>query len=625
MAVIAQTPATLDIVAVKGDDLTVTLSVTESSVAYDWTGATVATAILDSTGATVATNFTTVTPANGTLTMSLTDTNTTTLGVGSYRYWLSVTKSSATRTWLAGLLTVMETGWGGTSSSSASLSITTGSATINISSINVTATGVSVADTAGYYTATNVETVLAEQAVNRLRDLTLPVKPTAVKLMSNPPTVGALATSTAIVSPQYHYTVSGPSSPTQSVNTAFFTTSVGSDWSMVGSTFPNYNYAQQILPTVGAGSGLGVAEFIHYGTTFELMFKGVTGYLQISVDGELVSATPTSIANNGSTYFLPITFATAAHRTIKLEFFNLYFGGVVLGPTDAIGRAVTNRPKVLVIGDSFTEGSGSSYYVDGWVPTLGRLLGWDVWSSGQGGSGYVAPGNYTGKFSTRLSFYANIDFDVIVVAGGINDCNATYAGGVATEAASLYSTIKSTWPTATWIATSPLINKGVEGWTSYYHSVRQTLASAASTAGFNFVDLMEMPINGSTPVTGTISNSPSAGATTFQSALRVPIGSTVEIGTGLSTVERRRVTSTSGVGPYTMTVAALSNAHTAGETLEQVGNSMWTGTGRVGATTGSGNCDVYVSSDGTHPSSAGHQAIANTAAGLIADILNPYT
>jgi hypothetical protein len=166
MAVIAQTPATLDIVAVKGDDLTVTLSVTESSVAYDWTGATVATAILDSTGATVATNFTTATPANGTLTMSLSDANTTTLGVGSYRYWLSVTKSSATRTWLAGLLTVMETGWGGTSSSSASLSITTGSVSLTTTTLVASAAAnISVADASGYWQGTNVEAVLAEVAV----------------------------------------------------------------------------------------------------------------------------------------------------------------------------------------------------------------------------------------------------------------------------------------------------------------------------------------------------------------------------------------------------------------------------------------------------------------------------
>jgi lysophospholipase L1-like esterase len=36
----------------------------------------------------------------------------------------------------------------------------------------------------------------------------------------------------------------------------------------------------------------------------------------------------------------------------------------------------------------------------------------------------------------------------------------------------------------------------------------------------------------------------------------------------------------------------------------------WTGTGNAGATTGSGNCDVFVSSDGTHPTAAGHDFIA---------------
>ena len=163
MATISQAPAVLDLVGVKGDDLTITLSVTESSVAYDWTGATVATQILDTSGTVLATNFTTSTPANGTLVLSLTDTNTTAIGVGTFRYWVSVTKSSATRTWLAGAFTVMQAGWGGTSTSSASLAITTGSATVAISSVTGgTAGGIAVTDTADYYRGVNVETVLAE-------------------------------------------------------------------------------------------------------------------------------------------------------------------------------------------------------------------------------------------------------------------------------------------------------------------------------------------------------------------------------------------------------------------------------------------------------------------------------
>ena len=41
------------------------------------------------------------------------------------------------------------------------------------------------------------------------------------------------------------------------------------------------------------------------------------------------------------------------------------------------------------------------------------------------------------------------------------------------------------------------------------------------------------------------------------------------------------------------------------------------GTGKVGATTGDGNADTYVSSDGTHPSDAGHRALGEWMARLI--------
>ena len=164
MATISQAPATLDLVAVKGDDLTVTLTVTENGTAYDWTGATVATSILDSSGTEVATDFTVTTSAGGILTLALTDANTTTLGVATYRWQVNVTKASATRTWLAGALSVMQPGWGGTSTSSASLSITTGAATIAISNIATSASSVPITDSAGWYSGTNVEAALTELA-----------------------------------------------------------------------------------------------------------------------------------------------------------------------------------------------------------------------------------------------------------------------------------------------------------------------------------------------------------------------------------------------------------------------------------------------------------------------------
>ena len=173
-------PADLPIACVEGDDLSLSLTITEDSVAYPWSGVTVASAIYTLTGAAVAVaSFTTATPTDGTLTVSLTDTQTGTLGPGTYRYAITFTEASLTRTMLAGVLSVMEAGYGGTSVSSATLSVTTGTATVAITG-QVTANAaanITVADTGGYYTGTNVETVLAEIGKSSLHRLITTAKP----------------------------------------------------------------------------------------------------------------------------------------------------------------------------------------------------------------------------------------------------------------------------------------------------------------------------------------------------------------------------------------------------------------------------------------------------------------
>ena len=131
-----------------------------------------------------------------------------------------------------------------------------------------------------------------------------------------------------------------------------------------------------------------------------------------------------------------------------------------------------------------------------------------------------------------------------------------------------------------------------------------------------FVDLFEMPL-GQTVATTTLSASTIATATTFNTAAPIPIGTTVELGTGTANVERRVTTNISGSGPFTHTVVALTNAHSSGDTVTTVGRSLITGTGKVGATTGVGNADLYISADGTHPTNAGHLAIASALANLI--------
>lgn len=132
MSVVSQAPAVLDIAATKGDSVNLSFTVTDSGTPYNWSGATVSTSILDLSGNTVATAFTTTTPTSGTFTVALTSANTTTLGTNSYRYYLTVTKASITRTWLAGSLSLIAPGWGGAASVSA-VSLASGTLSFTVS------------------------------------------------------------------------------------------------------------------------------------------------------------------------------------------------------------------------------------------------------------------------------------------------------------------------------------------------------------------------------------------------------------------------------------------------------------------------------------------------------------
>ena len=588
MTAIVQAGANQPLSFVCGDDVSLRLTVTENSVAYSWTGATVTTSII-ANGAAVATNFTTATSSGGILDLSLTDTETTTLGLGTFDYWVKVTKASVTSTWVAGQLTMHAAQYGSASNLSSSLSITTAPSTTLAVTFSGSATAYNVA----------ARTLLQTP-----------------KVMASPPTLGAAATATAIVSPQIRQP--STSATNAGLDTTFFSNPVGGEWARNGTTNPNYNYVVKASPATGYGSTRSTIEFVFDGLAFEIMYKGNTGAYRIWVDGELVSAAPTTIPNDGAAYWKPVTFATSGIRHIVIDTtVNFKFGGVTIGPNGTVMPATVRRPKCLLIGDSYGEGTGASQQCLGFPSELANRLGWDIWSQAQGGSGYTAVGNHTGNFGSRIAAHAAIPFDIVMFAGGINDASVQTTLQADAEAA--FALAKTTWPKALVMATSPLLNKGVEAWgIGVYIGLLNKIKAAATNQNVMWVDVLDMPYGGNTAAAGTFTSTHTGGTTTLLSSVSFPIGGTIEMSTGLTNVERRVVTAASGTGPYTLTIAATNYTHTAGETITQVGNSLWTGSGKVGATTGTGNCDLYVSSDGTHPSDAGHAAIGSALAHAIA-------
>lgn len=140
MTAIVQAGADQPLSFTVGDDVSLRLTVTDTLVAYVWTGATVTTSIL-ANGTAVATNFTSATSIGGILDLSLTATQTTTLGVGTFTYWVKVSKGGVTSTWAAGNLSMHPASYGSASSLAASVTnMTTPTTTLSTTVSALTST-----------------------------------------------------------------------------------------------------------------------------------------------------------------------------------------------------------------------------------------------------------------------------------------------------------------------------------------------------------------------------------------------------------------------------------------------------------------------------------------------------
>ena len=447
--------------------------------------------------------------------------------------------------------------------------------------------------------------------VSSLTDLQTP------KVMATPPTLGAAVTATAIVSPQIRAV--STSATGAELDTTFFSTPVGGAWVKAGTSNPLYRYAVTPASTTGYGSSRQTIEFVVDCLAFEIMYGGFATSYRIWVDGELVSATPITVPNDTLAYWKPITFGSRGVRHIVIETDQgMKFGGVTIGPNDTVMPSAVRRPKCLLIGDSFSGATGASVSLLGYAWDLANRLGWDVWTQSQGGSSYTNVGSSSGNFISRIAAHAAIPFDIVMFEGGVTDRYTQST--IQADAEATFALAKTTWPKALVIATSPLINRGVEGWNAFlYMTLLSKVKAAATNQNVMFVNLMEMPFAGNTALSGTFTSTHTGGGATLLSSKAFAVGATIEMSPGLSNAERRIVTACSGAAsPYTLTISASWNTHTSGESITQVGNCLWTGVGRVGTTTGVGNCDLYVCSDDLHPSDAGHAAIGSALAHAIA-------
>lgn len=366
----------------------------------------------------------------------------------------------------------------------------------------------------------------------------------ARKVHDAPPTIGAERTASAIVSGKKWSPLTGGGGTTATVDpTAPFKYVGGFDPKLfkysgqpVGSApgFPNYNYvASSHLTTPNTANPVQAISFGFDGTELEINLRTVGGQsYRLMVDGEYVGGVGAVAITTVGQVWLPVTFATRKPRVITVETYNTPWGGVVTGPNDTVWKPEPSGPRVVVMGDSYTGGTGADSYLTGYVATFRDVMGWrDVVFSGSGGTGYLTVGvTGTTTFRGRVqNDVIDLDPDVVIIAGGHNDYPTYTQAQIEAEAKLLFETIHAALPDAHIFVVGPY-------------------AQGASDAEY-----------------------------------------------------------ASTVGVWIQNAVNAANAAKPGTVDAFVPAAGWfTGTGKVGATTGSGNSDLYISGDGVHPTQAGH-------------------
>lgn len=148
---------------------------------------------------------------------------------------------------------------------------------------------------------------------------------------------------------------------------------------------------------------------------------------------------------------LKIDNGTAPIGKIMLETgFYVSFCGVTVGANYSIWPVRTDCPRLLVVGDSYSVGTGATRLGSGFAYQLGQRLGIaDCWVVAESGLGYRKPGQQSGKtalqkLSGDVAAYAP---DWVVVALGINDFDAT-ASLVQADASAYLAALLSALPNA---------------------------------------------------------------------------------------------------------------------------------------------------------------------------------
>jgi lysophospholipase L1-like esterase len=224
----------------------------------------------------------------------------------------------------------------------------------------------------------------------------------------------------------------------------------------------------------------------------DVKFRGTSGHWRVWVDG--VPQTMKTAPTNGAFYHATITFPTRATRNVRFEADLSRFVSLSVAKGDVVGTAKPAATRAIVVGDSFTEGTGATAKFTAFPSTLCRIEGWtDCWQSGSGGTGYLAPGAVSGRtgYGGRLSNdVLKWHPDVVVVTGGRNDNYRYTPAQVQAAATDVFRRVRAQVPDARLVVTSPFPSSKAEATNASLIAIGNAIHAAADSVGAQYVDVM---------------------------------------------------------------------------------------------------------------------------------------
>jgi len=255
-----------------------------------------------------------------------------------------------------------------------------------------------------------------------------------IATMASPPTVGSIASSSAI---------SGSNQASwNSTKLSFY----GADWQQVGAN------SRSSPKTQTDGSGMtGVTGSVWCwtdGTAVEFIASFSQIRIYCSEDGgpvQLVS-TVTGGAANGAAQYIPITCADRRPRLWRFDCnVSTQFYGIKVGVLDTIWPyRPTDVTRCILMGDSFGEGSGATHAQDGYVVQLGHILGiTDMRSSSLGGTGLIKTNGARVKYRDRCATDVIAYSPTWVIIQGTQNDNAYAAADLQAEFTALVAQLRA--------------------------------------------------------------------------------------------------------------------------------------------------------------------------------------